>query len=122
MQSEEEVIALLADKIRETENRRKKQEQSIAKLTKERDDIIWKTRETLENLQAEAKEKIRLRTEKRVQELRVEKERKRRHSLERVQKEEKEKIRLRTEKRVVVGELRVEHLRKEEELDRLFPS
>jgi hypothetical protein len=39
MQIEEEVIGLLKVKIRETENIRKKQEQSIAKLTKERDEI-----------------------------------------------------------------------------------
>jgi hypothetical protein len=107
MPSEEEVNELLAVKIRETKNSRKKQEQSIAKLTKERDDFIWKSRETLEKFQAEAKEKIRLRTEKRVQELRVEKERKRRLSLQNIRKEETEKIRLRTEKRM--AELRAEH-------------
>jgi hypothetical protein len=51
-------------------------------LTKERDEISRKTRETFGNFQEKAKEKIRLRTEKSVQELRVEKERKRRHSLD----------------------------------------
>jgi hypothetical protein len=74
----------------------------------------------LEALQVDAEEKIRLRREKRDQELRIEKERKRRQSLVKCHKEEQEKIKQRTEKRL--AELRVEYLRNEEEQDRLFPS
>ena len=74
----------------------------------------------LEELQEDAQEKMKLRREKRVQELRVEKERKRRHSLEKSQKEEREKMKQRTEERL--AELRVEYLRNEEEQDRQWPS
>ncbi len=85
-----------------------------------RDEISRNTRQTLEKLQEEATEKIRLRTERRLSELRMEKLRNRRHNLEKVQKEEKEKIRFRTKTRL--AELGVEHLREEEEEDRLLPS
>ena len=74
----------------------------------------------LEELQEDAKEKMKLRKERRVQELRVEKERKKRLSLVKCQEEERKKIKQRTEKRL--AELRVEHLRNEEEQDRQWPS
>jgi hypothetical protein len=67
--------------------------------------------ETFEKLQEEAQEKIRLRKDTRLHELRVEKERKRRQSLEKLQKEEEEKIGLRTEKRL--AELSLESIRKD---------
>jgi hypothetical protein len=51
-------------------------ETSTVKFTKERDEIIRQNKETFEMLQEEAREKIRLRTEKRVRELRVEKQKK----------------------------------------------
>ena len=74
----------------------------------------------LEGLQEDAKKKMTLRRDKRVQELREEKERNRRHSLEKCKKEEQEKLKQRRDKRL--AELRVEYLRNEEEQDRLFPS
>ena len=77
-------------------------------------------KEMLEGLQKDAQEKMTLRREKRVQELRVEKERNRRHSLEKCKKEEQEKMKQRRDKRLT--ELRVAHALNEEEQDRLFPS
>ena len=74
----------------------------------------------LQELQEDAQEKMRLRRDKRAQELRVEKEREKRQSLVKCQKEERERIKQRTEKRL--AELRVEYLRNEEEQDTLFPS
>jgi hypothetical protein len=74
----------------------------------------------LEGLQKDAQEKMTLRREKRVQELRVEKERNRRHSLEQCKKAEQEKMKQRRDKRLT--ELRVAHALNEEEQDRLFPS
>ena len=73
----------------------------------------------LEGMQKDAKEKMTLRREKRVQELRVEKERKSRHSLEKCKKEEQDKMKHRRDKRLT--ELRVAYMRNEEEQDRLFP-
>ena len=77
-------------------------------------------KEMLEGLQKDAQEKMTLRREKRVQELRLEKERNRRHSLDKCKKEEQEKWKQRRDKRL--AELRVEYMRNEEEQDRLFPS
>ena len=74
----------------------------------------------LQALQEDVQEQISLRRLKRVQELRVEKERRRRHSVRKSQKEEQEKIKQRTETRL--AELRVEYLKNEEEQDRLLPS
>ena len=74
----------------------------------------------LQGLQEDAKEKMKMRTAKRVQELRLEKERNRRHSLDKCKKEEQEKWKQRRDKRL--AELRVEYMRNEEEQDRLFPS
>ena len=74
----------------------------------------------LQGLQEDAKEKMKMRTAKRVQELRLEKERNRRHSLDKCKKEEQEKWKQRRDKRL--AELRVEYMRNEEEKDRLFPS
>ena len=74
----------------------------------------------LQALQEDVQEQISLRRLKRVQELRVEKERRRRHSVRKCQKEEQEKIKQRTETRL--AELRVEYLKNEEEQDRLLPS
>jgi hypothetical protein len=117
MQRKEEVIGLLQVKIGETENIRKKPAQRKSERSKK---ISERGKQMLEMLQEDAKEKTTLRREKRVQALRVEKERNRRHSLEKCKKEEKEKIKQRTEKRL--AKLRVEFLRNEEEQDRLFPS
>ena len=77
-------------------------------------------KEMLEGLQEDAKKKMTLRRDKRVQELREEKERNRRQSLEKCKKEEQEKMKERRDKRLT--DLRVEYLRNEEEQDRLFPS
>ncbi len=74
----------------------------------------------LEGLQEDAKEKMRLRREKRDQELRIEKERKKRQSLVKCQKEEAILFSVRC--LIFSCELRVEYLRNEEAQDRLFPS
>jgi hypothetical protein len=76
------------------------QGRSIGRLPNERDEIRGKRKETLELLQEEETEKIRLRTEKRVHELHVEKAEMRKRSLEKVQIEANEKIRCRTSQRL----------------------
>jgi hypothetical protein len=100
---------------------KEKDETSTVRYTTERDEILKQNKETLKMLQEEAKEKIRLRTEQRVRELRVEKQEKWKHSLEKVLNEVTAKTKLRTEDRL--AELQAQHLREEEEKkDRLFPS
>ncbi len=92
----------------------------IAILTNNRHERSRLPKETLAKLQEEEREKVRLRTEKRVQDLRDENDKKRRQSLIKVKKEEKEKIRQRTETKLET--LKVEQLEKDNEQDRLFPS
>ncbi len=89
-------------------------------MPKDRDEIRGQHNETLELLQEEETGKIRLRTEKRVRELRVEKQKMRNITVEKVKNEENEKVRCRTEKRL--SELRIERDRKENEMDVLYPS
>jgi hypothetical protein len=54
---EEEAIALLQLKLRETEKIRRRQEEMIAELTKERDEINRKTRDSFEKLPSEGDER-----------------------------------------------------------------
>jgi hypothetical protein len=117
MQRQEEVIGLLQVDFRETENSEKEPEPRKSERSKK---LSKRRQEMLQVLQENEKEKMTLRREKRVQELRSEKERERRRSLNKCKKEEQEKMKERRDKRL--AELRVEYLRNEEEQDRLFPS
>jgi hypothetical protein len=96
------------------------QGRSIGSWPKERDEIKGKRKETLELLQEEETEKIRLRTEKRVRELHVEKAEMRKRSLEKVKIEANEKIRCRTSQRL--SELSSERDRNDAKMDLLYPS
>ena len=93
---------------------------NITRVSQRNKTLSEKGKKMLEELQEDAKEKMKLRKERRVQELRVEKERKKRLSVVKCQEEERKKIKQRTEKRL--AELRVEYLRNEEEQDRQWPS
>ncbi len=89
-------------------------------FTNDRHERSWLPKETLAKLQEKEREQVRLRTEKRVQELHDENDKKIRQSLEKVKQEQKEKIRQRTETKLEA--LKVEQLEKDNEQDRLFPS
>ena len=117
MQLQEEGIGFLQVDFRETENVEKKPEPRKSERSKR---LSKGRQEMLQVLQENEKEKMTLRREKRVLELRLEKERERRRSLNKLKKEEQEKMKQRRDKRL--AELRVEYLRNEEEQDRLFPS
>jgi hypothetical protein len=90
MQDEAEAITFLQLKLREVEKTTKRQEEEIAELRRERDEILRGGFKDFETYEKECKEKFRLGREK---------GRQRRQSLDEVQKEEREKTRLRTEKR-----------------------
>ena len=117
MQLQEEGIGFLQVAFRETENVEKKPEPRKSERSKR---LSKGRQKMLQVLQENEKEKMTLRREKRVLELRLEKERERRRSLNKCKKEEQEKMKQRRDKRL--AELRVEYLRNEEEQDRLFPS
>ncbi len=76
-----QVHAFLQFKLRKVEKTTKRQEEEIAELRKERDEILRGGVKDFETYEKECKEKLRLGREK---------ERKRRHSLEKIQKEERE--------------------------------